>query len=285
MVASTPNGACACAPSHLPRHPGGMRRRGMPARMQQGGDGVGRLTVHGHAPWSHQPLLAAQSSPPEGRPQIEHPANCLSRQAVDGNLRSVAAPNRRSQSSLRKSTQGQSPSNWKSMGYCRCTWREPAIAMRTQQPTNQRKAFSYRDDPSVPDFPDDRPIIVFDGHCVVCSGFARFVVRHDRRAVFRLMAAQTPLGQAIYRHLNLDPVNFETNVLLENGRAWFKSEGTIRMFVQLGFPWSMSRVLRLVPRTLLDRLYDWVARNRLRWFGSQSTCFMAAPAHRDRFLE
>jgi predicted DCC family thiol-disulfide oxidoreductase YuxK len=168
------------------------------------------------------------------------------------------------------------------MRYCRPTEREPA--MRAQQHSNQRKAFSYRDDPSVPDFPDDRPIIIFDGHCVLCSGFARFVIRHDRRGVFRLMAAQTPLGQAIYRHLNLDPVSFETNVLLENGRAWFKSDGTIRMFAHLGFPWSMSRVLRLVPRTLLDRLYDLVARNRLRWFGSQSACFLADPAHRDRFL-
>jgi predicted DCC family thiol-disulfide oxidoreductase YuxK len=156
--------------------------------------------------------------------------------------------------------------------------------MRTQLHRNQRKAYSYRDDPAVPDFPDDRPIIIFDGHCVLCSGFARFVIRHDRRAVFRLMAAQTPLGQAIYRHLNLEPIRFETNVLVQNGRFWIKSDGSIRMFALLGFPWSMALLLRVVPRTLLDWLYDWVARNRLRWFGSQSTCFLGDPADRDRFL-
>jgi predicted DCC family thiol-disulfide oxidoreductase YuxK len=147
------------------------------------------------------------------------------------------------------------------------------------------KAFTYRDDPSVPDFPDDRPIIIFDGHCVLCSRFAQFVLRNDRRAVFRLMTAQSPLGQAIYRHFNLDPVKFETNVLLEDGHAWFKSDGTIRMFAHLGFPWSLARVLRLVPRGMLDRLYEFVARNRLRWFGSRSICFPADPAHKDRFLE
>ncbi len=156
--------------------------------------------------------------------------------------------------------------------------------MRTQLHRNQRKAYSYRGDPAIPDFPDDRPIIIFDGHCVLCSGFARFIIRHDRRAVFRLLAAQTPLGQAIYRHLNLDPIRFETNVLVQNGRFWIKSDGSIRMFALLGFPWSMALLLRVVPRTLLDWLYDWVARNRLRWFGSQSTCFLGDPADRDRFL-
>jgi predicted DCC family thiol-disulfide oxidoreductase YuxK len=99
------------------------------------------------------------------------------------------------------------------------------------------------------------------------------------------MAAQTPVGQALYRHLHLDPVQFETNVLLEGGQAWFKSLGTIRMFRHLGFPWYLCGVLRVVPPPWLDRLYDLIARNRLRWFGSQSVCFLADPAHWDRFIE
>lgn len=98
------------------------------------------------------------------------------------------------------------------------------------------------------------------------------------------MAAQSPLGQALYRHYRLDPVIFETNVLLDGGRAWFKSAGTIRMFMKLGLPWSLAAALRAIPRPLLDRLYAHVARNRLRWFGTSEVCFVADPAHRDRFL-
>jgi len=157
-------------------------------------------------------------------------------------------------------------------------------AMKAQERGNPSRTYSYREDPSVPAFPDDRPIIIFDGNCVLCSRFSRFVLRHDRRAVFRLMAAQTPVGQALYRHLHLDPVQFETNVLLDRGQAWFKSAGTIRMFAHLGFPWSLCSVLRVVPQPWLDQLYDLIARNRLRWFGSQSVCFLADPAHRDRFI-
>ncbi len=98
------------------------------------------------------------------------------------------------------------------------------------------------------------------------------------------MAAQTVVGQALYRHYELDPRQFETNVLLEDGRAWFKAAGTIRMFVHLGFPWSLSRVLEILPRRFLDRMYEYVARNRLRWFGSRSVCFVADAAHQDRFI-
>jgi predicted DCC family thiol-disulfide oxidoreductase YuxK len=152
-------------------------------------------------------------------------------------------------------------------------------------PLEASASFSYRSDPSVPPFPDDRPIIIFDGHCVLCSRLARFVLRHDRHGVLRLTAAQTPLGQSLFRHLGLDPVHFETNVLLENGTAHFKSDGSIRMMAHLGFPWSLALLARLVPRTLLDRLYDFIAKNRLRWFGSQTECLVAEPSHRDRFLQ
>jgi predicted DCC family thiol-disulfide oxidoreductase YuxK len=147
-----------------------------------------------------------------------------------------------------------------------------------------RDAFSYRGDPGVPSFPDDRPIVIFDGNCVLCSSFAQFMLRTDRRRHFRLMAAQTPVGAALYEHFGLDPVNYETNILLENGQAWFKSEGSIRIFERLGFPWSLISMGRLLPRAVRDWLYELVARNRLRWFGVRKTCFLPDPSEADRFI-
>jgi predicted DCC family thiol-disulfide oxidoreductase YuxK len=145
-------------------------------------------------------------------------------------------------------------------------------------------AFSYRLDPTVPPFPDDRPIIIFDGHCAMCSSFARFILRHDRQGRYRLLPAQTPLGGALYRHFGLDPVNYETNILLDNGVAWFKSDGSLKMFQGLGFPWSMLRVFALLPRAVRDRMYSIIARNRLRWFGRTEVCYFSEPDHADRFL-
>jgi predicted DCC family thiol-disulfide oxidoreductase YuxK len=147
-----------------------------------------------------------------------------------------------------------------------------------------REAFSYRSDPSVPPFPDDRPILIFDGHCVFCSAFARFIIRTDRNRRFRLLATQTPLGTALYRHFDLALVDYETNILLDGGQAWLKSEGSIRILERLGFPWSLAAVGRVLPCVLRDRLYDIVAQNRLRWFGVRRTCYAPDPADADRFL-
>jgi predicted DCC family thiol-disulfide oxidoreductase YuxK len=147
-----------------------------------------------------------------------------------------------------------------------------------------REPYSYRRDPGVPPFPDDRPIIIFDGHCALCSGWARFVLRQDRRKLFRLLPAQTPLGEALYQHYGLSTDDYETNILLEQGVASFKSTGSIRMARLLGFPWSMAVALTVIPRPARDALYQLVARNRLRWFGRREVCYLAEPGDEERFL-
>lgn len=151
--------------------------------------------------------------------------------------------------------------------------------------TSARAPYSYRDDPRVPAFADDHPVIIFDGHCVLCSRWAQFVIRHDRDRKFKLLAAQSPLGHALYEHYGLDPVDYQTNILIADGVAWFGSESSIRMLEGLGRPWSWFAVLRVLPLALRDRLYALVARNRLRWFGRHDVCFAPTPDIKERFLE
>jgi predicted DCC family thiol-disulfide oxidoreductase YuxK len=146
------------------------------------------------------------------------------------------------------------------------------------------RPYSYRDDPAVPTFADDKPVVVFDGLCVLCSGSAQFVLDHDRAGVFRLLAAQSPLGTALYAHYGLDPQNYETMILIEGGIAHFKSEAAIRIARRLGFPWSLAAALRVVPRPLRDRLYLLVARDRYRWFGQRQTCYRPDPRFADRMI-
>jgi predicted DCC family thiol-disulfide oxidoreductase YuxK len=142
--------------------------------------------------------------------------------------------------------------------------------------------FSYRSDPAVPAFPDDRPVFVFDGHCVMCSAGARMVLRHDRRGRIRLLPSQSPLGQAVYRHYGLDADR--TSLLIEDGRVRIRSDAMIRLAELLGPAWSAAGALRLAPRVLLDAVYDRVAHNRLRLFGRREACYLAEPGQEDRFL-
>jgi predicted DCC family thiol-disulfide oxidoreductase YuxK len=145
-----------------------------------------------------------------------------------------------------------------------------------------RAPYSYRDDPSVPSFPDDRPLMVFDGHCGVCSGWARVVLGHDRNGVFRLTPATSNLGEALYRHYGLDPDL--TYLVIEDGEGFGKAEASLRIVRRLGLPWSAAGVLRILPIRWLDGIYDWVARNRYRFAGRKQACMMPSPEQRGRFL-
>jgi predicted DCC family thiol-disulfide oxidoreductase YuxK len=147
-----------------------------------------------------------------------------------------------------------------------------------------RAPYEYRADPTVPQFADDHPIIIFDGKCVLCSSFAQFVLRTDRRGRFRLLAAQTLLGTALYRHFRLDPVQYETYILLADGSAYLRSEAAIRILAGLGLPWRLAALGRVVPRPLRDASYDFVARHRLQWFGARDTCFVPDRSQSDRFI-
>ena len=147
-----------------------------------------------------------------------------------------------------------------------------------------REPYSYRRDPAVPEFPDDRPVIIFDGYCALCSGWAQFVLHHDHEAKYRLLPAQSALGHALYVHYGLDPQEYETNILIADGVAWFKSEGTIRMLEGLGFPWSLATIFRIMPMRLRDALYSSIARRRLRLFGKRQTLYCPEKRYEERFL-
>jgi predicted DCC family thiol-disulfide oxidoreductase YuxK len=145
-------------------------------------------------------------------------------------------------------------------------------------------AYSYRDDPSVPDFQDDRAIIVFDGVCVMCSGFMRFIMRHNADLRFQLLPAQSPLGEALYAHYDLKTGDYDSVLLIENGRLRLKWDASIAIFEGLGWPWKLATLGRMLPKFISTRLYDLIARNRFKWFGRRSTCLLPTAADQEHFL-
>jgi predicted DCC family thiol-disulfide oxidoreductase YuxK len=147
-----------------------------------------------------------------------------------------------------------------------------------------REPYSYRADASVPPFPDDKPLVVFDGNCVLCSSGAQSLLKRDRRAVFRMTVAQSALGQSLYRHYGLNGVVFDTYLLIDSGRVYFKSDATARILGRLPLPYRVAGLLRLIPRRVRDGVYDFIARRRIRWFGARQSCFMPDADERDRFL-
>lgn len=127
-------------------------------------------------------------------------------------------------------------------------------------------------------------LILFDGVCVLCNGWARFVARHDHARVFRLATAQSDLGQGIYRQLGLSPVTFDTLVVVLNGRYHTDTDAILTVLSQFGGLWRTANVLRLIPARLRDGVYRRVARNRYKWFGRHEVCPMPTEDLRARLL-
>jgi predicted DCC family thiol-disulfide oxidoreductase YuxK len=157
-------------------------------------------------------------------------------------------------------------------------------ARSLSQRLSEAPSYSYRSDPAVPAFADDKALLVFDGVCVLCSGFARFILKRDKRFAFRLATAQSPLGQALFRHYGLDAETFETNLVLADGIPYAKLDTVAAVGARLGGVWRALALLRLLPRPLADWLYDRVARNRYGLFGRTEACMVPPPEWRDRFI-
>ena len=119
---------------------------------------------------------------------------------------------------------------------------------------------------------------------MLCSAFARFVVKHDPQAQFRLATAQSVLGQGLFRHYGLDPQDFETNLLIDNGHAFGKLDAFVRIMTRLGGVNRLAVVTTVLPSGVGDFLYDRIAGNRYRLFGRSETCMLPPADWRERFL-
>lgn len=132
-----------------------------------------------------------------------------------------------------------------------------------------------------PDQPDG--LILFDGVCVFCSRWVRFVVDHDRDRRFKFVAIQSERGRALAERLGIDPEAPQTNAVVWKGRAWFKSDAALMVLGALPRTRWLG-VLKALPRPVRDPVYDLVARNRYRIFGRTDACMVPSAADRARFL-
>jgi predicted DCC family thiol-disulfide oxidoreductase YuxK len=131
---------------------------------------------------------------------------------------------------------------------------------------------------------ENRPIIVFDAECLLCSANAQFVLDHDRQGRFLLASMQGDAGSALYRRFGIDPADPDTLIVVEGDRVRRDSDAILAIWAGLGWPWRAGAMFRLVPRLLRDPVYRWVARNRYRLFGRRNSCWLPDPAFRDRLL-
>ena len=121
-------------------------------------------------------------------------------------------------------------------------------------------------------------VVLYDGVCVLCSAWFRFVAARDPEARFRFTAVQDPYGRWLALRLGLDPENPRANAVVLGGRAYLGADAALQILRHLR-GWSLAaRLLGLLPAAIRDRFYDRVARNRYRLFGRLETCMVPEAA-------
>jgi predicted DCC family thiol-disulfide oxidoreductase YuxK len=138
--------------------------------------------------------------------------------------------------------------------------------------------------PAAPNpWPDD-DVILYDGVCVFCSRWIRFIAARDTAERFRFTAIQSGYGTRLAEAFGIDPRDPDTNAVIHGGIAYFKSDAALTVLSLLP-GWGWTGGLRRVPKPLRDAVYSLVARNRYRIFGKYQACFMPDAAMRARVIE
>ena len=130
----------------------------------------------------------------------------------------------------------------------------------------------------------DKNLIVFDGECVLCSGFFKLVVWADKHKKFQFCIAQSAFGEELYEHYGLKPDDYDTNLVFVDGNLYERFHAFVAAMKVLGWPYKVAAIFEILPNRLLDWFYYKIARNRYSIFGRRDTCLVPTPDVKARFI-
>ena len=127
-------------------------------------------------------------------------------------------------------------------------------------------------------------VVLFDGVCVLCNRSVRWLADRDPNQTLRFFPLGSDAGRALLDRAGLGSSQPDSVVVLRSGTAWIRSDAAMALMRTLRMPWPLAAgCLRLVPRTIRDAAYRFVAARRYRWFGTHEVCPLPTPGERLRF--
>lgn len=130
----------------------------------------------------------------------------------------------------------------------------------------------------------NHPVVLFDGVCNLCNATVQFIIRRDKKNRFRFAPLQSAYGHKIKQTFDLDSNSLDSVVLIVSDRLYLKSEAALQIAKRLDGLWPIFFFFKIIPKFIRDAIYDWIARNRYRWFGKKETCMIPPPNWHDLFL-
>ncbi|MDP3679208.1 MAG: DCC1-like thiol-disulfide oxidoreductase family protein [Flavobacterium sp.] len=134
--------------------------------------------------------------------------------------------------------------------------------------------------------PKNKKIILFDGVCNLCDSAVQMIIKHDAKDVFRFVALQSDLGQKIIKHLGIDTQKTDSIILYQPGFAYYyKSEAVLEIAKDLSGLFYFGTLFSILPTSLNNHIYDYIAKNRYKWYGKKETCLIPTKELQAKFLE
>lgn len=131
---------------------------------------------------------------------------------------------------------------------------------------------------------ENNNIILFDGVCNFCNSSINFVIERDPHKKFKFAPLQSDAGEKIQKQFNLDTSKLDSVLLIKNGKVLSKSTAALYIAKELKGLWPLLFIFIIVPPFLRNLVYNYIAKNRYKWFGRQDSCMMPSPDVRSRFL-
>ncbi|MEE4198887.1 MAG: DCC1-like thiol-disulfide oxidoreductase family protein [Bacteroidales bacterium] len=135
---------------------------------------------------------------------------------------------------------------------------------------------------------DDQPehaVVLFDGYCNLCSRSVQFIIPRDKNKFFYFASLQSAAGKKLCLQHGL-PENYNASVIvIEGQKIYLRSEALLKIASKLKGPWPALTIFKIIPESIRDLMYNFIARHRFRWFGRRKECLVPSESMKERFLE
>jgi len=130
----------------------------------------------------------------------------------------------------------------------------------------------------------DKPVLLFDGYCNLCSRAVVFVLKRERGDLFRFASLQSAIAERYLNTFSFTSSVPDSIVLITEGGVYFRSTAALLIAGRLKWPWPLMKIFYIIPRVVRDRIYDFIAKHRYRWFGKRQQCFIPGKDVSYKFL-
>ena len=133
--------------------------------------------------------------------------------------------------------------------------------------------------------PQDKRIVMFDGVCNLCNSSVNYIIDRDHDDLYRFVALQSELGKELQQYLGISETNLDSIILyIPNEAYYIKSSAALKIMQSFKGVWKLSYIFNVLPTTFRDKIYDYVAKNRYKWYGKKEQCRIPTPELRSKFL-